>query len=209
MRPDSLRRAERVGRLRSAFPETDALLILNAKNIRYLTGFTGGDGALMAGRDWLTLLVDGRYLTQARAEAGQAKIVEFRKRTDGIVETIRRRGAGSIGFESSALSVEEYLKLKGALPEGSLRPLPDAFRLLRAVKDEAEMDRIRQAARIAGKALADIRGMIRPGVRSSWNTGCASAARSGPRLRRSLRRGPNRPFPMPRRGRGRSRTGIS
>ncbi len=167
MRPDSLRCAERVGRMRSAFPETDALLILNAKNIRYLTGFTGGDGALMAGHDWLTLLVDGRYTTQARAEAGQAEIVEFRKRTDGIVETIRRRGAGSVGFESSALSVEEYLKLKEALPEGSLRPLPDAFRLLRAVKDDAEVDRIRQAARIAGEALADVRGMIRPGVRES------------------------------------------
>ena len=167
MRPDSLRCAERVGRMRADFPETDALLILNARNIRYLTGFTGGDGALMAGRDWLTLLVDGRYITQARAEAGGAEIVEFRRRTDGIVETIRRRGAESVGFESSALSVEEYLKLKEALPEGSLRPLPDAFRLLRAVKDDAEVDRIRQAARIAGEALADIRGMIRPGVRES------------------------------------------
>jgi len=167
MRPDPLRCADRVGRLRSTFPETDALLILNSKNIRYLTGFTGGDGALMVGRDWLTLLVDGRYLTQARAEAGDAEILEFRRRAEGIVETARRHAAGSVGFESSVLSVEEYLKLREALPEGSLRPLPDTFQLLRAVKDDDEVDRIREAARIAGEALAAVRGMIRPGVRES------------------------------------------
>ncbi len=165
MRPDPLRRAERVGRLRSAFPETDALLILNSKSIRYLTGFTGGDGALMVGGDWLTLLVDGRYLTQARAEAGDAEILEFRRRAEGIVETARRHAAGSVGFESPVLSVEEYLKLKEALPEGSLRPLPETFQLLRAVKDDDEVDRIREAARIAGEALAAVRRMIRPGVR--------------------------------------------
>ena len=60
---DPLSCADRVDRLRSEFPETGALLIFSEKNIRYLTGFTGGDGALMAGPDWLTLLVDGRYVT--------------------------------------------------------------------------------------------------------------------------------------------------
>ena len=110
MRHDPFPCADRVGRLRSGFPETDALLILGEKNIRYLTGFTGGDGALMAGPDWLTLLVDGRYVTQARAEARGAEIFEFRKRADGIVAVARRHGVGSIGFESSVL-------LGGGVPE--------------------------------------------------------------------------------------------
>jgi Xaa-Pro aminopeptidase len=165
MRHDPLPCADRVGRLRSGFPETAALLILNAKNIRYLTGFTGGDGALMVGPDWLTLLVDGRYMTQARAEAGGAEIFEFRKRAEGIMATARRHGVGSVGFESPVLSVEEYLRLKESLPEVTFQPLPDAFQLLRAVKDDGEIDRIREAARIAGEALAAAREMIRPGVR--------------------------------------------
>ncbi|MCX5819320.1 MAG: Xaa-Pro peptidase family protein [Deltaproteobacteria bacterium] len=165
MRHDPFPCADRVGRLRSGFPETDALLILSEKNIRYLTGFTGGDGALMAGPDWLTLLVDGRYVTQARAEARGAEIFEFRKRADGIVGVARRHGARSIGFESSVLTVAEYLRLKESLPEASFLPLPLGFEFLRAVKDEAEIDRIREAARIAGEALAGLREMIRPGVR--------------------------------------------
>jgi Xaa-Pro aminopeptidase len=165
MRHDPFPCADRVARLRSEFPETDALLILGEKNIRYLTGFTGGDGALMAGPDWLTLLVDGRYITQARAEARGAEIFEFRNRADGITAAVRRHGIRSIGFESSALSVEEYLRLKESLPDASFLPLPRGFEFLRAVKDEAEIDRIREAARIAGEALAGLLEMIRPGVR--------------------------------------------
>ena len=165
MRHDPFPYADRVGRLRSGFPEADALLILNEKNIRYLTGFTGGDGALMAGPDWLTLLVDGRYVTQARDEARDAEIFEFRKRVDGVTEVAREHGAGSIGFESSVLTVAEYLRLKESLPEASFLPLSESFQLLRAVKDGVEIDLIREAARIAGEAFASVREMIRPGVR--------------------------------------------
>ncbi|MCE5262024.1 MAG: Xaa-Pro peptidase family protein [Deltaproteobacteria bacterium] len=165
MRPDPFPVADRLKRLRSGFPETDALLILGEKNIRYLTGFTGGDGALMAGPDWLTLLVDGRFTTQARAEAQGADILEFRKRVDGITEVARLHGAKSVGFESSVLTVAEYQRLKEALPEATFAPLSSGFELLRAVKDEAEVDRIREAARIAGDALAAVRELIRPGVR--------------------------------------------
>jgi Xaa-Pro aminopeptidase len=165
MRHDPFPYADRVGRLRSGFPETDTLLILSEKNIRYLTGFTGGEGALMVGADWLTLLVDGRYVTQARAEARDAEIFEFRKRVEGITEVARRHGARSIGFESSNLAVAEYLKLKESLTEASFPPLSGDFELLRAVKDGAEVDRIREAARIAGEALAAVRGIIRPGLR--------------------------------------------
>ena len=165
MRHDPFPGADRLDRLRSGFLKTDALIILGEKNIRYLTGFTGGDGALMAGPDWLTLLVDGRYTTQARAEVREAEIFEFRKRAEGILEVARRHGLGSLGFESSVFSVAEYLKLKEALPEVSFLPLSQDFELLRAVKDEAEIDRIREAARVAGEALAKVREMIRPGVR--------------------------------------------
>ena len=162
---DPLPCADRVGRLRAEFPETGALLILNEKNIRYLTGFIGGEGALMAGPDWLMLLVDGRYATQARAETRGVEIYEFRNRVEGIAETVHRHGARSVGFESPFLSVEEYLRLREALPEVELSPLPKDFEFLRAVKDGGEIDRIRKAARISHEALAEIRPMIRPGVR--------------------------------------------
>ena len=157
--------AERLGRLRAGFPDTEALLILNTQNIRYLTGFTGSDGALMAGPGWLALLVDGRYVTQAQEEARGAEIVEFRNRVEGIAGVARRHALGSMGFEAAALSVEEHLRLQEGLPEVVLQPLSDGFQSLRAVKDQREIALIREAARIAGEALAAVQEMIRPGVR--------------------------------------------
>lgn len=119
----------------------------------------------MAGPAWLVLLVDGRYLTQARGEAAGTEIFEFRNRVDGIAAVANQYGIGQLDFESPSLCVEEYLKIREALPEVEFRPLSGVFQHLRSVKDEAEIARIREAARIAGEALAALRGMIRPGVR--------------------------------------------
>jgi Xaa-Pro aminopeptidase len=165
MRDDPLPYAERLSRLCEGMAKKDALLIFHEKNIRYLTGFTGGDGVLMAGPDWLILLVDGRYVTQARDEAAGTEIFEFRNRVDGIMAVASGRAVEAIGFESPCLTVEEYLKLQEKLPEMDFRPLSGELQSLRAVKDEGEIDRIREAARIAGEALAEIRKIIRPGIR--------------------------------------------
>ena len=165
MRHDPPPYPARLGRLREGIALTEALLVLHMKNIRYLTGFTGGDGALMVGPDWLVLLVDGRYVTQARTEAAGIEIFEFRNRVEGIAAVAVGRAVEAIGFESPSLCVEEYLRLQEKLPAVALRPLSGEFQSLRAVKNDAEIDRIRAAARIAGEALAATRGMIRPGVR--------------------------------------------
>lgn len=147
--------------------QSDALLILHEKNIRYLTGFTGSDGTLMVGKDWLALLVDGRYTTQARGEAAGAEVFEFRGRVDGITALAGERAVGGIGFEAPSLTVEDYLKLQGKLPGVTFYPLSEDLQFLRAVKNEAEVALIREAARIAGEALVAVREMIRPGVRES------------------------------------------
>lgn len=157
--------AVRMEDARSGLAEGEVLLFLNPRNIRYLSGFTGTDGALMAGTDWVTLLVDGRYVTQARGEAAGAWIFEFRNRVDGIAAVAREHGVEKVRFESSDLTVDEYFRLLESLSGIELLPLDDRFRFLRAVKDPAEVESIRQAARIAADALASIRGMIRPGVR--------------------------------------------
>ncbi len=215
MRHDPAPYAERLGRLRAGFPDAEALLILNEKNIRYLTGFTGGDGALMVGPDWLVLLVDGRYVTQARGEAVGAEIVEFRNRVDGIAAVARRHAVGRIGFESPALSVEEYLRLQERLPEVALGRSPGGFQSLRAVKDQAGdrpdpgggADRRRGPRGGAGDDPAG-----RPGEGDRPRTRIPDAPRrggTGRPSRRSSLRGPIRPFPMPRRGAVRSRTAIA
>ena len=55
----------------------DGILFTDICNIRYLSGFTGSEGLLMAGRDEARLLVDGRYTAQARAEVCGIPVCEF------------------------------------------------------------------------------------------------------------------------------------
>lgn len=164
MRHDPLVFQTRIERLRE-LAEVDHLLILNDKNIRYLTGFTGSDGALLVDPDGIILLVDGRYKTQAGIETSGLEIEEFHSRVEGIAAVFNKRKAGVVGFESSFVSFGEYLHLHEALPGATLRPLPDRLNFLRAIKDEGEVALIKKAIRIAEKALTSAASLIKPGIR--------------------------------------------
>ena len=145
--------------------ELDHLLILNGTNIRYLTGFTGGEGALLIGPDWVDLLVDGRYTTQAALETGGFKITEYQNKAEGISSILQKWKADLLGFEASSVMVSEYQQLKVSLAGISLEPLSGRLDFLRAIKDAQEIARIREAIRIAEKALTDLKNLIKPGIR--------------------------------------------
>ncbi len=155
----------RIDRLRGRFSGfgVEAVLLLDMTNIRYLTGFTGSDGALLVDGNEATLLVDGRYVTQAKAEAGAAAaVVEYRDKREGIAAAGRRYSA--IGFEPEAMNVALHAWLADNLPEVVLKPLSVEITALRAVKDEDEISRIREAAGLSFRGLSAVRDLLRPGM---------------------------------------------
>jgi len=163
MQPDPGAHKKRTDRFRR-FAEVDCLIILDESNIRYLTGFTGSDGAFLVGADWMTLLVDGRYVTQAGLETRNLEIIEFKNRAETIAAIFQERGARFIGFEPAAVSYGEYLRLCDSLPQATLRPLSGRLDFLRAVKDAEEVGEIKKAIRVAEKALTDVMSLIKPGI---------------------------------------------
>ena len=157
----------RIERMLDRLPDfsADALLVLDLKNIRYLSGFSGSDGALFIGRDRCALLVDGRYTTQAREETSGLEVVEYREKIEGLAGVLENGRPFTVGFEAAAMTVETHMKLADRLKKTALRPLPETFRTIRAVKTEEELDRISTAAAIASRALASVLERIRPGMR--------------------------------------------
>jgi Xaa-Pro aminopeptidase/Xaa-Pro dipeptidase len=141
-----------------------ALLLLDMKNIRYLSGFTGTDGALYIGPDCRVLLVDGRYITQAREEAFGFEINQYINKIDGLVDAISGQKRVEVGFEAETMTVATWTLLKERLPEWTFHPLRQQLEALRAVKDEKEITRIRTAATIASEALDAVLERIRPGM---------------------------------------------
>lgn len=145
--------------------DLDALIISDIKNIRYLTGFTGSDGVVMIGEKQKLLLVDGRYINQAKKEVVGVEVVEYQEKIDGIEAVLSDCSVKSVGFESMAINVNTYLKLKEKLKSVILKPMSDDINAIRTVKDEQEIACLRKAAEISFQALTAVCDLIKPGVK--------------------------------------------
>ena len=134
----------RLDRLRETLEEP--LLASNGSNIRYLVGFSSSNAALLVETDGASLFSDFRY-----AEAGRAvEDAEFVEVKRNLFADLAERLSGRIGFEADATTYAQYETLAaGGLELVQKRGLVEA---LRAIKDEAELDAIRKAARITSEA---------------------------------------------------------
>ena len=131
--------------------ELEGILVTTLVNVRYLTGFTGSNGALLVLREGSAVFfTDGRYRDQAAKELPDMEHVITRDLVAGAAE---RMTEGAWGIETHTLSVDAYGRLAELLPNATLVPAERVVETLRVVKDDAEIDRLRTACDISTKAL--------------------------------------------------------
>ncbi|MBB4684655.1 M24 family metallopeptidase [Amycolatopsis jiangsuensis] len=155
--------AHRRDALRTLLHETgvDALLVTDLRNIRYLTGFTGSNAALLlhAGGEAKTVFcTDGRYTTQSESEVPDLERVLDRASARALASRAagQRASYGRTGFESQHVSVEEHETLTVRFEDVQLIRTPGLVEQLRVVKDEVEVEALRAACAAADRALADL-----------------------------------------------------
>ncbi len=104
---------DRIDRLRVALRRRrlDAYLCIRMSNIRYLTGFTGSDAALIVSAGEAILITDGRYDIQAREQVQGAGVVVTPRKWDEAARTVRALRARRIGFEAAHMTVESFRKV--------------------------------------------------------------------------------------------------
>jgi Xaa-Pro dipeptidase len=145
--------------------DLDGLVVTSLVNVRYLTGFSGSNGAVLVGADGTThLATDSRYTEQAADESPDVEPVTARACTDALVELAARTGVRRLGFEAHVVTVDglqELLALAGGTELVASGPLVET---LRTVKDEAEVALLREACAISDRALADLLPQVRPGL---------------------------------------------
>jgi Xaa-Pro aminopeptidase len=127
--------------------ELDQVLVTDLTNVRYLTGFTGTNGACVCGHGTRLFFTDFRYTERAAAEVEGWETVTIEDDwLGGIAERLR----GRFGFEDEHLSVRALEKLKGKLADG-VEPVVAGglVERLRRVKDEGELASIAEAAKLA------------------------------------------------------------
>lgn len=145
----------------------DAMLVSDLTNVRYLSGFTGSNAALLvfAGDGAPVLATDGRYRTQAAQQAPDLEVAIERACGRHLVGVAAAGGAGLLGFESHVVTVDAYDVLAQAAPRVELVRASGNVEALREVKDDGEVALLRLACEAADAALTDLvqRGGLRPG----------------------------------------------
>jgi Xaa-Pro aminopeptidase len=132
----------------------DALLVTNRPNLRWLTGFTGTNGAAVVGPGVRTFFTDFRYVEQAAAQVPDFDRVQAGRDLLGDVAATLR---GRVGFEDQWLSVRAHARLSAAAGDQvELTGASGAAERLRAVKEPRELEAVRAAAQIADEAYQEL-----------------------------------------------------
>jgi len=169
--PDSSRDGREFEQRRRAVSESlgerklDALLVSFSPNLRYLSGFTGSNGALLMLPDRAILFTDPRYRIRAARESGCTVRIAKRPLLLDVVAAIERLGVKRIGYEPARMTCEFFESLKSRLPmRASLTAVTGWIEELRMMKSPAELALIRRSVETNSRAFEETVARVKPGI---------------------------------------------
>ena len=138
----------RIERLAALLEEP--LLVTSGVNVRYLTGLSSSNAAVLVDSDGeATLFTDFRYAQKASALEG----VRFERTARAVIGDLATRLAGqTVGIEAHVLTVASHETLRGGGVETISRT--GIVERLRAIKEPGELESMRAAAAISDRVFA-------------------------------------------------------
>jgi Xaa-Pro aminopeptidase len=147
-------------------------LVTDPANVRYLSGFTGDDSALLITPRHRLLLTDFRYTEEAQSTAPgwsvRLRPAELLTKAGHFARKLRVR---RLGFESECLTVGQLRSLRKTSGPARLKPTAGLVAHLRQCKSPWEIRQIERALRIQEAAFRRVCRMLRPGMQE-----CEAAA---------------------------------
>ncbi len=173
----------------------DCYMITSPENLFYYSGFTGGEATLLMTKDERLLFTDSRYTVQAKGEAPDFFVIDIAEQK--AIDYLMDKKPASIAYEAEFVTAACFCAWQQKLPEVAWIAADEAILCQRAIKDEEELNKTKQAAELADHAFAAILPMLKPGAReidvamalewemrkngaqrASFDIICASGARS-------------------------------
>lgn len=146
-------------RQKLAQQEIDAILISQAENRFYLSGFDGSSGLLIITQNEAILATDFRYFEQARLQAPDYEIFQISGNIESwLPQLTDELHVKMLGFESRHITISNYEQLTKAV--NRLTPQDGLVESLRAIKEPDEIKLISKAAEISDAALEYTQDMI-------------------------------------------------
>ncbi|WP_088548319.1 M24 family metallopeptidase [Paenibacillus aquistagni] len=156
----------RVERLRKEMDERglEAIWIASEINRRYMTGFTGSSGYVLITKDRAILLTDFRYMTQAPEQAAGFEVIQHGKVTDTLKELLHDNGIKTLAMEQDHVSYASFVQYQEELAPVELVPTSGIIENLRRIKDQSEIQILKEAAELADRTFSHILSYLKPGV---------------------------------------------
>jgi Xaa-Pro aminopeptidase len=168
----------RLSRLKKSLSERkiDTFMVSIEENRRYLSGFKGEDtqfdesaGTLFISDSDFILATDSRFVTQAEAEAPLYRVIcckeGLAKQLPDIAGALNTK---RLGFESRRISYLQHKKITEEIETAGLSielvDTEDVVEDFRILKQESEIEAIRDALSIAESVFEEFSGTISPGM---------------------------------------------
>ena len=138
--------------------ELDALLVERPLDLFYLTGLKLSTGKLLISAKECTLLVDGRYLQIAQEKSPCPSMLD----TPGqLLKLCQAQGIKRLGFDGQHTSYDHFVRLGKGL---TLVPASACYKNMRAIKDEAEILKMKKSAALLWEGFEFIRAQLKEGI---------------------------------------------
>lgn len=170
--PDHLAARVKAFQKRLVADNLDGMLITNALDIRYLTGFIGEDSwCWVPARGAVpTVISDMRFLDHIPQEAPHVKVV-IRKNgksreslADAAARLLPKDKVNAIGIATAYMTVSTRKGLVKTLGGKRLNDYDDGLLKQRSIKDKIELRLLRKAVQIQQQAMMDTRDFIKVGM---------------------------------------------
>lgn len=134
----------------------DTMLLTSPVAVRYFSGFTGSNSAMLVSKDLSAqIATDGRYITQIAEEVPDIPAQILRPTAEGLLQGIE--GYTRVGFEADAVSYSQLQSLARAGGDDIvLVPVSGEIEKLRTIKDEVELQKLRDVAALATEAYEEM-----------------------------------------------------
>jgi Xaa-Pro aminopeptidase len=160
------RHEQRRGRLLKAMAQagSEAFVVTSPPDVRYFSGFSGSNGALLLMPERVVLATDGRYRVQAQQESPDVDVLITRALLQELLTAAHAHGVTRVGFDPGAVSVAVWRRTMADVPQVEFEAADIDVAGLRQVKDDGELAALRKACRISTEALADLLTQIQVGM---------------------------------------------
>ena len=150
--------SQRLERLRARLLEKgyDGILVSQAENRRYLSGFTGSAGYLVITQKEAVLCTDFRYTEQAGLQAPEFDVRQIAGEYSAwLTPLVTDLQAHRLAFDAQHITVKSHTALQKAFVDTQVELLPDSetVEMLRAVKEPEEIAAVERAQALTDAAF--------------------------------------------------------